>query len=262
MKRLFPILLLLGSLSAVPVVAQEPTPPELVRQTISEWVAAKKILAAERAAWAGERQQLADLNTVRRAELAQLDSLLTNITSRSEQHGSRRAELSATRDRLRSEQAALTRRVAGWEQALRPQLARFPEPLRRRLGDTLTRLEGLPPASADSTNARPLQARLRDVVFVVSEASAFHHKLTVDSERRELPGGDELEFDVLYLGLSQGWYVDRSGTRAGRISPGTDGWTWSEQPTLALDVRRAIRMVQKEETPGSVSLPFSAGGAK
>jgi len=268
MKRFFSILFLLCALALVlpaqnAAQATSATPPELVRQQISEWVKAKKILAAERAAWAEEQQQLADLNTVRRAELTQLDALLTNITSRTEQHSSRRAELAASRTRLASEQAAMTERVTAWENALRPQLARFPEPLRRRLGDTLTRLEG-PAAVAGAS----LQGRVRDVVFVLSEATAFHHKITVDSERRALPGVGELEFDVLYLGLAQGWYVDRSGTRAGRLSPGpaeSAGWVWSEDPSIAAKVRRAIRMVQKDEAPAALALPFSAaavGGAK
>lgn len=252
-------LILLLTCAPLSAFTQDATPPNVIQEKVQQWVQAKKTLAAERADWAEEKQRLIDLNQIRRAELTELQAVVTNLTGRLDAAVTKRADLEKSETTLKGELAAMEQRLAAWETALRPKLATLPTPLRVSLREPIGRIES--PSSKATVDVR-----VRDLVFILAETAAFHHDLRVHSELREIDG-DAREVDVLYLGLAQAYYVNKSGTLAGRGTPskggskGGGGWTWTARNELAEDIRVAIDMARKDRAPGMVRLPIAQGDA-
>lgn len=232
--------------ASAPLAAAARTEAEL-----KHWVETRRLIGEESARWQEEKATLEALNRLRETEIAQLEEF-------AEAGGERVAELAAQLEESVEEEAllkewrrALDRRLVEIEDALRERAHRFPPPLRRQTEEALARL-----AERDAT--RPLQQRARDAFLVLETVATFHHAITHDVEIREVDG-EMREFDLLYLGLAQAFYVDRSGTRAGRLALAEGGWEWREDNALAPRVSRALEIHQREAPPGFVALPLGGG---
>lgn len=232
-----------GDTDAVPPVA-------VLQEKVREWVRVQKLRGEESADWAEQQRRLAGLNALRREEIGQIDALIEAAGTRLADATEQREKLLAEQVALRASRAELARRIDDLEATLRTQIATFPDPLLEKIEDSLARMEA---EGAD----RPLQDRYRDVVAVLVAAGEFGRSLTVVSEMRDI-GGQRIEVEVLYLGLSGAWYVDRGGKHAGAGRAGVDGWVWTEDKSIAGRVRDAIDMHRKKVSPGYVRLPFAA----
>ena len=232
--------------------AQEPEapPPAVVQEKVREWVRVKKQISAEGSDWEAEKQTLADLNELRKKEIAALDEIIASAGTRLTDAEEQRTGLLAEEESLRRDRRLLEEEIGKAETALRAMLPRFPPPLREKVDDAIARLQA---ASPDA----PLQDRCRDLLTVLSEAESFHNTITIDAELRDI-GGKKVEVDVLYLGLARAWYVDRTGRHAGAGIPAEGGWQWTEIPSAAASVRNAIAVRRKETAPAIVPLPFPA----
>ncbi len=228
----------------------EPAPPAVIQEKIREWVQVRKQISAERADWEADKQSLADLNDLRKKEIESLDEIINAAGDRLASAEKQRTELLAEEEALRTGRQLLEARVARAEETLRSLIPRFPPPLLEEVDDALARI-----ASADADS--PLQDRYRDLLSVAGAAGNFDNGITVATELREIDGA-RVEIDVLYLGLARAWYVDRSGRHAGTGVPTSEGWRWTEDASVAAEVRHAIAIRQKEAAPAVVSLPFPA----
>ena len=72
-------------------------------------------------------------------------------------------------------------------------------------------------------------------------------------------GGARREVDILYLGMSQAWYVDAEAKYAGYGVPGETGWVWTEDNSIATSARSAIDIQARRATPAFVKLPLARG---
>jgi len=223
------------------------SPPAAVQETIRQWVEVQERISAEESAWEEERQILADLNELRRREMEKLDESIATSESRVRHFQSRQGELAEERRELRADRDGLLEQIGPLEERTRALLKTFPPPLLDKLGTTVERLEEAGPD-------RPLQERYRDVIAVLLEAGTFHDKITVDTELRTI-GDRETEVEILYLGLGRAYYVTRQGNEAGIGVPADDGWTWTETPRLASDIRKTIAVHRQEAPPSLVRLP-------
>ena len=235
--------------AAEPATSMTP-PPSVVQEKVREWVRVKKQISAEQADWEAEKLSLADLNALRQKEIANLDELVTAAGSRLEAAEKQRAELLAEEEDLRGRRQVLEDAIERNETVLRALIPRFPPPLRAEVDESLARLEAADPEAT-------LQDRFRDLLVVLGEAEQFDDTITIDAELREI-GGENVEVDVLYLGLARAWYVDRNGRHAGTGVPTDAGWEWTENPSVAAAVRDAIAVRRKETAPAIVPLPFPA----
>ncbi len=238
--------------------AQEATPgtnsdapplpaPALVQEKVREWVNVQKIRAEEAAQWEDEKRRLADLNEIRRKEIAKLDEVIEAAGTRLTDAEKQRTDLLAEEQDLRGDRAAWEKDLEALEETARELLPALPPPLRDKVADAEDRLTKPDPSA-------PLQNRFRDVLAILTEAENFNATITVDSELREFDG-QEVELQVLYLGLGQAYYCDRAGKQAGFGLPGADGWTWTSRPALAPEIQKAIKVHQKSATPELVTLP-------
>lgn len=226
----------------------ESIPPSVVQEKVREWVRTKKQISAERADWEAQKQSMTDLNELRQREIEKLDEIIEAAGSRLADAEKQRAEMLAEEETLREKRQLLEAEIAEAEAQLRAVVPTFPEPLKAKIHEALGRLEN---QGADAS----LQDRYRDLLTILGEAGNFDHTITVDSELRDI-AGEQVEVDVLYLGLARAWYVDRSGAHAGTGIPSAEGWQWTEDRSVAVAVRNAIAVRRKEAPPAIVSLPF------
>ncbi len=238
---------------AVPLWSQEAsdsdrTPPSLAQEKAREWVEVQKTISAEESAWVQEKQEVQDLMELRRKEIAQLDEVIAAAGTRLRDAEEQRTALLAEEKELRTERQLLQQRIKEMESRIRALEPSFPPPLRNKVADALERLEV-------TDSSLPLQNRYRDVLAILTEAGNFQNQITVDSEMREL-GDEQVEVQVFYLGLGQAYYTDRSGRHAGHGVPTTEGWSWTEDPSLSSRIRKAIAVHQKQAPAELVRLPL------
>ncbi len=226
-----------------------------VQEKLRQWVKTQQLISGEKAGWEAEKSSLADLNELREQEAAQLDELIATAGTRLSDAETRLAELNEEEESLRTQRAEKESRIGELEAGVRSLLPGFPAPLLEQLGDAVERLQDA--ESGHGSSGAPLQNRYRDVLAVLTEAGAFDSRLTLDTELREIDGRT-LEVQVLYLGLANAYFTDRSGAYSGTGKPATaaGGWEWSVQPELAASIQQTIGIFQKQASPELVKLPL------
>ena len=230
-------------------------PASLVQESLRQWVEVKKLASEELAEWEAEKNSLADLNELRKREIASLDEIIEAAGSRLTDAEQQRESLLAEEDALKAKRARLEDAVVAAEAQLRPLVRRFPPPLMTKVDEVVARLEAADPEAT-------LQNRFRDVLLILQEVTSFDRSITVDAELMDLDG-KQVSVDVLYLGLSRAWFVDQEGGRAGTGLPGDEGWVWTTDNAMASEVGRAIAIYRKESPPAYTNLTFpevSTGG--
>ncbi len=239
-----------------PSSAQDPAAPkspalpgaaEVVKKT-EEWILTRRLLSEEDAAWRAESATLTELNAIRSQEIAELDEFIDSAGARVEALDQQKSTYAEERNHLRKWRGEFEGDFAKLETEVTALLPRLPLPLRDKIEETVLRIEASEPD-------RALQDRVRDVLIVLQAAKEFDEGFTVASDVREF-AGEKREIDILYLGLSQAWYVDASGAFSGYGLPGAEGWTWSEDRAIATQVRNAIEIQRGRSTAAFVELPF------
>ena len=227
---------------------QDPLPSAArVQQLTREWVGVEKTISEEEAQWEEDQHHMRDLLNVWGTEIKQLEEIIAAAGSRLEDAEEKKASLLAEEQELRQQRALLLESVGELEESLRPLLSAFPPPLQKIVADAGDRLK-------NPEGSRPLQERFRDVLAILNEAISFDRAISVKSEMREKEG-QEVEVRVLYLGLGQAYYADRTGRTAGWGNPTAEGWVWTEEPALGPEVLKAISIHQNESTPEIIRLP-------
>ncbi len=245
--------LLIGFLlSLAPLSAQEAVPPlpsaALLQKKTEEWIRARRLIGEEAAAWKQEKATLADLNAIRKKESAQLDEFIQAAGARVDELAKQKATSADEREALRKWRSDFDAAFGKLEAQVKALAPRLPTPLRDKVEDAMLRME-------ENATDRPLQDRVRDTLLVLQAAREFDDSFTVTTEVRELDGR-QVEVRILYLGLSQAWYVDAAGSHGGYGQPSANGWIWTEDASIAHAVRDAIAIQTGEATAAFVTLPF------
>jgi hypothetical protein len=251
--RCSPCFLLLLWLCADATSAQEADLPSAieVRTKLEQWVLTKQITSAESTAWVSEKASLGELNGLRKQEIAQLEEYTAAAGERVADLAGKRSGFAEEEKSLKTWRRDLENTVATLEGRVRTMIPVFPQPLRDEVAESITRLE-----ETGSVAEAPLQQRARDVMMVLQACQKFQNEITVLTEVREL-GGQRREVEILYVGLTEAWFVDASGRFSGTGKPTADGWRWREDPSLAPEVRQAIELQARREEPAFVTLPIS-----
>lgn len=224
------------------------SPSALLQEKVRQWVDVQKTRSEEAARWQEQQLEFGRLNELRQTEIQQIDSLIAAAGKRLEEATAERQELLAEQTELRDTRKLLENNISRLEKELRECLPRYPEPLRKELGDAIYRLE-------NPDRYLPLQNRYRDLLAILAATVTFDNTITLTKEIREA-GGERIEIETLYLGLTRAWYLGRSGTIAGHGKATKKGWQWTEDNAIADDVRQAIEIYRKERSPDYVKLPF------
>lgn len=253
---LFSAITMVAIHSAMLVSAQEPADPQspdLTREKLVKMVEIKQMISKERSDWDTEKKLLSDLIKLRKQEIEKENEIVGLAEQRVKVIDDKKIAFAneiKEREQWRNEFADT---VNALEQSLVPNLGYLPPPVKKELKDAIDRLQSEEPKTIDQ-----LQTRFRDVSAILNECTKFNSKIHTYTEIREVEG-EKLEVEVLYLGLTQAWYVDRTGRRAGTGTPTETGWVWKSRPAIAAQVRKAIEVQSKRETPAFAKLPILNG---
>lgn len=233
--------------------AQDSALPEAsaTQTALKKWVQTRQLISREATDWQEQQESLTQLNDIRKIEIDNLEEFVTAAGERVEEINEKRKSYVEEEAELKAWRHKLMVQISEIENSLRPLLPYFPTPLRAKVQEAVVRLE-------ESEAGRPLQHRTRDVLLIMQAYQAFNNNITLDADVRPIDG-KKREIEILYLGMTQAWFVDQSGKYAGYGLPSPDGWTWVDAPALAAPVRQAIEIQTRQAPPDFISLPITNG---
>ena len=221
------------------------------RGMLEQWVETRRLLSQEKRDGQLGRELLGDRIGLVQREIEALRGKLAEAQASISAADEKRAELAAENERLKSSAATLEGTVAGLEQRTRELLARLPVPIVERVKPLSQRFPSGPDASGSS-----LSARFQNIVGILNEVNRFHREISLASEVRELGGGQSAEVTALYVGISQGYYANASGTAAGIGTPTETGWLWTPADEHAAEIAKAIAIRKNEASASYALLPI------
>ncbi len=210
---------------------------EAARASQEKWVELKTQISKEKASLAEKKLFLRDRIDLVRSTIegtrGQTEELRTSIA----QTTKKREELEAENAELKAAQASLEAKVGALEAAVLALVERFPEKLRE---DVRAYTQQFPKDPNDTKMT--LSQRYTLAVAVLQAADKFNSDIHVVSEIRDLTNGKPAQVSTLYLGLSEGFFVDGSGQFAGRGLPTDEGFQWTPINEHAEAVQRAVKV--------------------
>lgn len=222
-------------------------PIEQVQRASVEWARVRDETARLQAEWIAQRESLEAVLAAlksRRKELAvHRDSLQAAVDQDSLQFATTERRANEARQHLGQVAARLAELVAVL-QATRPYL-----PPRVSAG-----LE-LPFRSISDPKLGPAE-RMQHVMTILNRCAAFNAALTVTEEELALEhDGAARLLEVVYVGLSHGYALDRAHERAYLGRPSSTGWTWIAQHDATTAVARIIDVHREQSDPVFEFLP-------
>lgn len=236
---------------AMPAAAQsEEDWREVMRGAMDRWIETERLLSKEREDWRVGREVLADRVAVLTNETATLRSQTAQLREDYSTQDTRRTELVAQQDALKTVATGLSKDLASLEARVLALLERAPTPLRERVKPLSQRV----PKDPAATKAG-LGERFQNVVGILNEINKTARDITVASEVMARPDGTSVEASVIYFGIGQAYYSNLAGNVGGVGGAGDKGWTWTVSNELAQAVADVIAVQRNEKPALYVPLP-------
>lgn len=230
--------------------AQTQSPLDEARSNLEKWVETRQLVSRTRADWLEDKELLEQTVAALERDLKAVEEQFGKLGTNSVQVEKERAQADA---QLKVSNESLDRTkhfAAGIESQILKLVPRLPTPLQDILKPALNRL----PADPDNSKL-PAWERVREIVGILGEVDKFNNAVTIFSEKRKNPKGDEVAVETVYVGLGAAYFVNDANDFAGTGSPGANGWEWAVKPELASAVREVIRIYRNERGARFVSLP-------
>lgn len=228
-------------------------PIAAARDTYKEYIEIRKLIGDESTAWTSQKQTLADMIGVLKAEIGELDDKMAALSASATSADQKRAELNEKLEAGRATSKAFDATIATLESRVKALAVSLPSPLATELSPLLSRL----PEAPDKTRLSYSQ-RLQTVIGILAQTDKFNTDVKYVSEVKDV-GGETREVQTLYLGLAAALFTDSAGAYAGYGSPTPTGWTWQTvQGEQALAVAQAVDVYLSRKSPEFVSVPLKA----
>lgn len=236
-------------LSCLFVSTATANPPQDVRALIQKWVETERMISQEDQAWQENRAAMTDVLIALEKEEKILSDKIRTTKNLGVQADKERAGLLQERGSYQKTSGLLHQKIADYERQVAKLLISLPPLLQKELEPLALKLR--------SDEELSLSMRTRTVVSIINQIEKFDNSITLDKDIRKITPDREVEVDIFYLGLAQGFYVDRNTQYAGwgEITP--EGWIWQAKNELAADIRTAIDVYEGRKSPVLVELPLS-----
>lgn len=240
----------LGCVAAVSVSAVEAS-LQSTRTTVEKWIETRQLISKEKSDWKVEQNILKQTIASFQRELESLDEQIGKVQTDNSQAGNERDQVLEEKEQLREASDAVKEQVAKFESHVKRIAKALPTPVMEKIDPLFRQLP------EDSGNPKKsISSRMQTVVGIVNEIDKFNNSVAVSPELRKNPAGAEIEVQVLYVGLGQAYFVDKTGEFAGVGVPSLDGWEWKAQPELASAINRAIAIYENAQPADFVNLPM------
>lgn len=229
--------------------AAKPTLDE-TRLTLNKWIETQQIISKERNDWQQGKEIVQGRIELVSKEVGLLQAKVAQAEAAVVESNKTRDELIAENDLLKDSATRLSAAVTAMEGQIRKLVKLMPEPIKARIVPLLDRVPVDPSNTLVST-----AERFQNVLGILNELNKANSEIAVHYEIRTLADGSTSEVQVLYVGLSQAYYLSPRG-EAGIGRPGDDGWQWQPAPLTAPEVLTALEILQGKHTPSFVPLPM------
>lgn len=222
-------------------------------QTLLEkWVETRKMIAEIRGDWRVEKEVIHQSIGAFERELKTLEKQVSEVDSGSHQAENELREIEEKKAALQLANDELKTSIGQLEMRIRQLSPGFPPPLMEGISALFNRI----PKDASDTKWG-LSSRLQNIVGILNELDKFNAGLTLVSELRKSKTGTEIQTRVLYVGLSQAYFIDKTGTFCGYGISSSKGWKWETRPDLASSILKVIKVYENEEPAQWVELPVN-----
>lgn len=222
------------------------------RSVLEQWVETRKSIAELRSDWVVDKEIIEGSVEAFERELDTLGKQLSQVDEGSSQTDKELVDVEAEKKALRLASDELKISVAKLETRVKALAPGFPSPVVEKIEPLYNRI----PENPDDTKLG-LSARLQNIVGILNELDKFNGSLTVASELRKTDSGTEVQTRVLYVGLSQAFFIDKTGEFCGYGISSPQGWNWTTQPELASAISKVIGVYENSEPATFVGLPIT-----
>ena len=243
---------ILFRLIEVPGFAQESKFDE-ARAHIEKWVETRQLIAKRDADWRVERESISQSIGLLQREIDLLKAEITKSEQVDSAADAEKKRISITLEELKKANQVVEAVLWGMERQTLALIASFPEPLRDRTSNVRLRI----PQEKDELRGRSAAERMQNIVAVLNEADRFNSAITLSIEVRKDPDGKDRQVQVLYLGLGQAYFADQRGTFAGNGVPDSEGWKWTNNPSLGQAIRKVINIYENATGAEFVPVPVT-----
>lgn len=241
------------SKKAEPAVAQpQISKPSLeeTRLTLTKWIETQQIISKERNDWQQGKEILQGRIELVGKEVGVLNEKISQSEAAVVESNTKRDQLIAENDLLKSSTTQLANAVTVMEEQVRKLSKLMPEPVSARLVPLLQRI----PTDPENTRVSTAE-RFQNVLGILTELNKVNSEIAVTYEIRTLSDGSSSEVQVLYVGLAQAYFISPRG-EAGIGRPTEDGWKWEPAPATSDAILMALEIIQGKHTPSFVPLPM------
>jgi len=243
-----------GALVAGP---QEPDSEDpaimLTRAAMEEYVQVRDLIGKETAQLATDKEFLADQIDLVTRQIESTRAEVEKVGASIEEMATKQTELEAQNTALEQATSSLVSVIAGLEERTKELLLRLPDPIRE--SEVVRSLSANIPEDPADTKLG-LSRRFINVIGILNAVDKFNTDVHEVSELRTLPDGSSARVTVLYLGISQAYYVNGDGTVAGRGVPGEAGFEWMPLDEAASAVQQAVA-IKNGKSAVFVQLPIT-----
>ena len=215
---------------------------------VAEWVNLRQETASEKQAWQEQKDWLGHEYGLLLKEKALLEQELDQARKMRSSHEAECVELIQSK---RVSQEALDRVLPVLSRA-EADLKTWQKSAPASLSVSLDKLFN----ELKTSKEKSVSARLRLILSLWGEIERLQSNIHVVTEVLKTGSGQEQEFEVIYLGLTQGYCVSTDNKLAGISRPAKRGWTWEWRPEIAKEVRKGIDFYKREEIAEFVELPL------
>jgi hypothetical protein len=259
------LLSFIACISPVLTYAQTNSIDELktVRSNLSQALEYRDQAAKEQFAWELRKEEMENLLMLASEEQKNLEAavalarpILEDLQSQNAEITSDEEESKALAEFLKTAGPSLARKVISSSE-------KWPELLLQETRGPLQDIQIKLDQDPQSLSNDAMEALVKSSVEALEAALEFQNKVHHSALLKTLPDGREALFDVVFLGLANGYYVSNELQLAGKIVMQNGEWEWIPQDDLLGPVQSFID-ISNEALPATwVELPVatSKGGS-
>ena len=224
------------------------------RNAMRLWVETRQMISAEERDWRLGKELLESEIAATRNEIARQRRDIEEARSGVTENDRKRLGLIETNDALKASAEGLEEIVGRLEAGVRGLVPRIPGPLADR--DVV---RGLITSLGDGTvkSKSSLADRYLVVVGILTALDKFNREVSESRETLVVGDRPEAEYNTIYIGLGQAYFLSRENDVAGVGRPGPEGWSWMEVEESDLpDVIDLMKVVRNEIPARYVELPL------
>ena len=228
---------------------------EETRNVFQELVQSRQVIADTQALWLKQKQSLFDTIDLLNLEIELLETRIADTEAESTQAERDRIRLNGEIEELKEASAVIATVIRELEARILKLVNALPSEIKGKL-DRLT--NRIPDRNTPENRIRAsLGERMQNIVGLLNQLEVFNNGVHVLTEPRKVDGNN-ITIQVLYIGLAKAYYVNKEQGVAGYGSVDTEnGWTWTEDPSIADAVTTAIQVYENAIPAEFVVLPTS-----